>query len=34
MRFLLFFLVVLPLGVKEHYPNNPVRVLVGYAAGS
>jgi tripartite-type tricarboxylate transporter receptor subunit TctC len=34
MRFLLFFLVVLPFGVQAQYPNKPVRVLVGYAAGS
>jgi tripartite-type tricarboxylate transporter receptor subunit TctC len=34
MRLLLLFLSLLPLGVQAQYPNKPVRVLVGYAAGS
>ncbi len=34
MRLLLLFLSLLPLVVQAQYPNKPVRVLVGYAAGS
>jgi tripartite-type tricarboxylate transporter receptor subunit TctC len=34
MRLLLLFLWLLPLVVQAQYPNKPVRVLVGYAAGS
>src|SRR5688572_21140115 len=34
MRLLLLFLSLLPFGVQAQYPNKPVRVLVGYAAGS
>jgi len=34
MRLLLLFLSLLPLAVQAQYPNKPVRVLVGYAAGS
>ena len=34
MRFALLLLVLFSLNVEAQYPNKPVRVLVGYAAGS
>jgi len=34
MRLLLLFLALWPLSGQAQYPNKPVRVLVGYAAGS